>query len=149
MCQGVTPPFSGRFYINSAFWIHGILDLIFAFLLTVYPPIVIVLKAIPDDPLSYVWIYVAAGALYVVGISSFYISLRPSHGEIVLLLKAKMFWSGSVVLGHIITFILLGDKGREIPWVLWMTFSIFSLGFLVWGSYWWMQCVMGGRNEDL
>ena len=129
------PSSKGFLYLNWAFWIHGILDIIVAILLTVWPRVAIVTMGITDDPLSYVWVYVAAGGLWVVGVTSFYTALEDNLHALIILLDGKIFWSAAIVIGHIVTIVSLGNAGRSTPAVMWVTFSIFVLGFILWGAY--------------
>ena len=130
-----TPASPGFWYLNWAFWLHGILDIVNAILLSIYPRIAIITCGITDNPLSYVWVYTAAGGLWVVGITSFYIGLDGDLRSSILLLEGKIFWSGAIVIGHIVTIVSLGNIGQSLPVVLWVTFGIFATGFILWSTY--------------
>lgn len=129
------PASPGFWYLNWAFWLHGILDLVIGTLIAVWPRIAMVTLGITDTPISYVWIYIAVGGLWIVGIESFYIGLDGDLKAAVLLLDGKIFWSGAVVIGHIVTIVSLGNVGQSLPAILWMTFGIFVVGFITWMTY--------------
>lgn len=105
---------------------HCIIDLLFALPLFVAPTFVLKLMEWPSvDPLS---TRLVAAALFGIGIQS-YLGRNESAATFRGMLNLKMIWSGSAVLGIVISQIQGG------PILGWGFGAIFCVFFVVWSRY--------------
>jgi len=116
--------------LRTAMLVHGILDLLGAIILLVYPKIITIAQ--PSLSINYYAERVVAGALFAVGGTSIYAWTFNTRQRFVDLLVLKAIWSCTVVLGVMVTFLERPDL-VGVPTII--TLLIFVLGAGIWTGY--------------
>lgn len=116
------------------FFIHFILDVLFALPLLITPRFFLLLLGWESvDPVA---ARLVAAALFGIGIESL-LARRVPLTSFPALLDLKLIWSSAALVGLFVS-IIEGVHG--VPWALWAFVAIFAAFNILWG--WWRRRVM-------
>ena len=116
--------------LRIAMLVHGILDLIGALLLLIYPQIVTVVE--PLLSINFFTERMVAGALFAVGGASLYAWGFNERQRFADLLVMKVIWSNAVWIGYVVTFIQKPELFTVGPGLVMI---VFVLGAATWTAF--------------